>query len=240
MKSRSIISATLAVGLMCLVSSSIARADFLGTYGGGGDCGCEMAADTCCDVPCCAPRVGLMDRLRARCHQKSCKVDCCEKGCDAPVQKCPVQKGCDAPVQKGCDAVQKGCDMGCAPRCGLLDRLRSRCCQKACVVDCCEPACGKVAPSCCDPCCAPRCGLKHRLRGLCHQKSCKVDCCEPACGKVEVGCCDPCGAPRCGLLDRLRSRCQQKGCVVDCCDAPVQKGCDPVQKAGPMQKATQK
>jgi hypothetical protein len=176
MKSRSIISATLAVGLLCLASSSVARANYWGSFGGDvkGCGGCEVAA------PCCGPRVGLMDRLRSRCHQKAVKVDCC------------------------------------------------------------EPACGKVAPSCYDPCCAPRVGLMDRLRSRCHQKAVKVDCCEPACGKVAPSCCDPCRAPRIGLMDRLRARCHQKHCKVTCCDVvsdgPIQKA-GPVQKAGPIQKA---
>jgi hypothetical protein len=166
MKSRAMLSAALAVGVLYLAAASSAQAfDLLDRMlGSNGGCGCEAAPSCCEPDPCCQKRVGLLQRLHARHHA------CCEPVCGAEVA-CGVEPTC-------CDP--------CAPRrATLLDRLRA--CRTSCAPAC-EPACG-AEPTCCDPCvshCGPRRpGLLTRLF------SCRTSCapvCEPACG-AEPTCC---------------------------------------------------
>lgn len=130
MKSRMILPAGLAVGLLFLVSASSAQAGLLGDQG----C-CEPTSCcevTCCD-PCCAPRVGLVDRIRAkiaarRACRASCEPVCCEPVCCEPC-----------------------CDPCCTPRVGLLDRIRAKIAARRACRSCCEPVC--CEPACCEPTC---------------------------------------------------------------------------------------
>jgi hypothetical protein len=166
MKSRSMLTAALAVGVLYLAAASNAQAfdlldRMLNTHGG---CGCE-AAPTCCEPDHCGMRrVGLFQRLASR-HQ------CCQPACGVE-PACPPAPVCCEP---------------CAPRRpGLLDHLRA--CRPSGCAAACDPKCG-VEPACCDPCdtgCAPRrCGLLARLFSC--QSAC-APACDPKCG-VEPTCC---------------------------------------------------
>ncbi len=183
MKSRMILPALLAVGLFCLASASSAQAGLFGHAGCGCEpaCGCETTCEVACD-PCCAPRMGLLARLRAKCAAKRCCEPVC--GCEAP---CEPTCGCEAPCEPACGC-EPACDPCCAPRMGLLARLRAKCAAKRC----CEPVCGCEAP------CEPACGYEVP--------------CEPACGCEPV--CDPCCAPRTGSAGPPASQVRCQACVL--------------------------
>ena len=135
-----------------------------------------------------------------------CEPSCCEPTCGCEPSCCAVEPTC------GCEL---DCCDPCAPRCGLLSKIkgvfhRHNCCEPVCCEPTCcapeptccapEPSCCAVEPSCgcetdcCDPCCAPRCRVIEKLRGLFHRHSC-CDCCEPTCG-CEPSCCAV--EPSCG------------------------------------------
>ena len=175
------------------------------------DCGC--GAEPACGGSC-GNRVGLLNRLRARCQSRSCGAasDC---GCEV-VEEAPCCEPEPAPVMEDC-----GCDAGpacgggsCGCRSGLLSRLRARC-QGG--------SCGAAADCGCDA--APvmeDCG--------CDAAPAMEDCGCDAGPVVEDCGCD--AGPSCGggcgggLLSRLRARCQGGSCgaASDC-------GCEVVEEA---------
>lgn len=178
MKSRAMLSAALAVGVLYLAAASSAQAfDLLDRMlsSSNGGCGCEVAPSCCEPEPCCSKvRVGLLQRLQA--HHGGC----CEPVCGAEVA-CGVEPTCCDPCQDACGPRRPTLIerlLACRPSCGPV-------CEPACGAD---VACG-VEPTCCDPCnscCAPR-----RPGFLSRLFSCSSHCapvCEPACG-AEPTCC---------------------------------------------------
>ena len=163
------------------------------------DCGCD--AGPACGGSC-GSRVGLLNRLRARCQSRSCGCEAAPVVEDCGCEAAPVMEDC------GCDA-EPACGDSCGSRCGLLGKLRARCQSGSCgaTSDCgCEAA--PVVEDCgCDA--APV------------MEDCGCDA-EPACG-------DSCGS-RCGLLNKLMSRCQGRSCgaASDCgCEVEAAPCCDP-------------
>ena len=147
MKSRTMLPALVAVGLLCLASASSASAFELlnRMVYGGGSCGCD-AAPTCgcdngCDDGCCKTRC-----RKERCHHhrnRCCDNSCgCEVTCAAPAPKC----GCDVS-----DCCQPKCrePRCCRERCRHHRCHRDRCGRGCCDNSCgCEPSCGAPAPKC--------------------------------------------------------------------------------------------
>ena len=194
------------------------------------ECGCEEAAPACADP--CEKRVGLLNKLMARCKGRSCGGggDC---GCEV-MEEAPC---CEpAPVMESC-----GCEMEAAPACGdscgergcLLSKLRARCKGGSCGAPAADCGCGmevvEEAP-CCEPgpapapCCEPA------------PEPAPAPCCEAApavedCGcamEAAPACADPC-EKRVGLLSKLMARCGNRGS----CGAAADCGCEAAPEPAP-------
>ena len=189
------------------------------------DCGCE-AAPACADP--CEKRVGLLNKLMARCKGRSCgaAADCgCEPAPEPCCEPAPAPAPCCEPAPEPapapcCEPAPAVADCGCeaAPACadpcekrvGLLNKLMARCKGRSCgaAADCgCEPA---PAPAC-EPAPAP--------------------CCEPAPAVADCGCeAEPsCGcdaAPSCGGKIRSRLAARPKLRSGGGCGAASSCGCD--------------
>jgi hypothetical protein len=146
MKSRMLLPALVAVGLLCMVSASNASAfELLNRvlYGHDGGCGCDAAPTCGCDNGC---NTGCRTRCRPeRCHRtRCCAPKCgCEVTCAAPAPKC----GCDNDCAPKCCREPRCCRERCCrePRC-CRDRChRNRCCENTCG---CEATCAAPAPKC--------------------------------------------------------------------------------------------
>lgn len=88
----------------------------------------------CCDMP--AP--SLLDRWRAKAAAK--KQECCPA---APAPAAEAKPAAPAPAQPPTSVC---CPESCAPRVGLLDRLRARLAARK-HKDCCDPCGGGCAPT---------------------------------------------------------------------------------------------
>lgn len=147
MKSRTMLPALVAVGLLCIASASNASAFELLNRLSGGACGCDAApacgcdnvcAPKCCREPRCRP-----ERCRPHLHIELHR--CCKPACEP---KCGCETTCAAPAPKcGCEVAS--C---CQPKC-----REPKCCKPAREPRCCKPKCCRE-PRCCKPACKPTCG----------------------------------------------------------------------------------